>query len=202
MHAIRAALLVLLFLVPAVAPAAPAAETSKAARPFSAAYDAEIREASAQYLPAWDWRWWKAQLYAESGLDPAAVSPVGARGLAQIMPATNREISRALGLGLVSPHDAAYAIEAGAYYMARQRAAWTSQRPESERRRLAQASYNAGLGHILGAQKACLASGASPCRDWPQLALYLGQVTGVHANETRGYVTRIERLFLAMGGAL
>lgn len=35
-----------------------------------------------------DWHLLKAQAYVESGLDPQAVSPVGAKGIAQFMPAT------------------------------------------------------------------------------------------------------------------
>jgi hypothetical protein len=44
------------------------------------------------------WRLWAAQLYAESRCDPGAVSPVGARGIAQIMPATGRDLARRLGV--------------------------------------------------------------------------------------------------------
>jgi hypothetical protein len=47
-----------------------------------------------------------AQLYAESGFNPAAVSPAGAQGIAQFMPGTAR------ALGLDDPFDAAQAIDA------------------------------------------------------------------------------------------
>ena len=47
-----------------------------------------------------------AQLYAESGFNPFAVSPAGARGIAQFMPGT----ARAYGLG--DPFDASAAIHA------------------------------------------------------------------------------------------
>jgi soluble lytic murein transglycosylase-like protein len=179
-------------------PAEPA-PTAAAAISFPAYYDAEIQRAAALHLPFWHWTFWKAQLYAESGLNPSAVSPVGARGLAQLMPATHDEIRRALRAGLVSPHDAAYAIEAGAFYMARQRRTWSSPRPESERRRLAWCSYNAGAGNCIAAQRACLATGAT-CRDWPEIGAHLHLITGRHAAETLGYVARIERLQARMGG--
>ena len=52
-----------------------------------------------------------AQLYAESGFNPFAVSPAGARGIAQFMPGT----ARAYGLG--DPFDAAAAIQAQAQLM-------------------------------------------------------------------------------------
>lgn len=181
------------------------------ASPIPTRYDALIREASAEYLP-WRWTWLKAQLYAESRLDPAAVSRVGARGLGQLMPATHREIARALNRGAASPHDVEYAIEAAAYYMRRMRRVWLgTERPEDDRRRLAQASYNAGAGNIIAAQRRCslaqpvrdarletIGKGAGvplPCVLWAEIALYLPEVTGrANSAETTGYVARIERL--------
>lgn len=162
-------------------------------------YDAAIRTASARWLP-WDYRWWKAQLYAESALDPSAVSPAGARGLAQLMPGTSREVAAALKAGAASPHDVAFAIEAGAFYMARMRKAWHAERPEAERRRLAQASYNAGLGNILKAQRACKAATGDPCLAWEEVGAHLPSVTGRHAKETLGYVQRIERIHARLAG--
>jgi soluble lytic murein transglycosylase-like protein len=116
------------------------------------------------------------------------VSPAGARGIAQFMPATWREVTKTLGWSMVDPHTASLAIEAGAFYMAQLRSGWSSPRPETERQRLAQASYNAGFGNILRAQKRC--SGA---RDWSAIAPCLSLVTGRHARETIGYVDRIAR---------
>ncbi|HZV73838.1 MAG TPA: transglycosylase SLT domain-containing protein [Conexibacter sp.] len=52
-----------------------------------------------------------AQLYAESGFNPYAVSPVGAQGIAQFMPGTARS------LGLDDPFDAAQAIGAQGHLM-------------------------------------------------------------------------------------
>jgi soluble lytic murein transglycosylase-like protein len=54
-------------------------------------YDAFIREAATYYsLP---FELVKAVVAAESGFEPKAVSPVGAQGLMQLMPATAREMS-------------------------------------------------------------------------------------------------------------
>lgn len=53
-----------------------------------------------------------AQLMAESGFDPDAVSPAGAQGIAQFMPAT------AAAYGLRDPFDPAAAIDAQAHLMA------------------------------------------------------------------------------------
>jgi hypothetical protein len=52
-----------------------------------------------------------AQLYAESGFNPFAISPAGAQGIAQFMPGTAR------GIGLSDPFDAPAAIDAQAHLM-------------------------------------------------------------------------------------
>lgn len=158
-------------------------------------YDRQIQSASERFLPGWDWRWYRAQLYQESRLDPSAVSSAGAAGIAQFMPGTWRDIAPKVGAGSLSPHVADSAILAGAYYMSKLRRAWKSERPESDRRRLAQASYNAGTGNILAAQHAC-----NDARHWPDIAPCLHAITGTHADETLTYVERIERWFLLMGG--
>ena len=157
---------------------------------FTTRYDDEIRIAVRRYwLGAPDWRWWKAQLYQESRLDPSAVSAAGAAGLAQFMPRTWDDVSRQLGWAGISPHVARYAIDAGAYYMMELRQIWRADRSLMERHRLAQASYNAGAGHILAAQKLC-----HDARLWTEIAPCLAQVTGPdHAAETTGYVDAIAR---------
>ncbi len=156
-------------------------------------YDDAIRDASRLYLPGWDWRWLKAQYYQESRLDPSAVSPAGARGIAQFMPGTWREVAPGLGFGGMSPHAAGPSILAGARYMQRMRRVWVSDRAESDRRELAQASYNAGAGNIIRAQRAC--GGA---RAWPDISVCLPQVTGANAAETITYVERIRRWYWVM----
>lgn len=176
-----AALLVAVATTFALAPSADAARIPDR-------YDSEIRKAAKRYMPAVDWRLWKAQLYQESRLNPDAVSPVGARGLAQFMPATWDQIARELGYGHVSPHVARPAIVAGAYYMGKLRGQWTAPRPEADRHSLAAASYNAGLGNLLAAQRRC--DHASLYRE---IIACLPGVTGDHAKETRTYVVRIWR---------
>jgi nitroreductase len=76
-----------------------------------------------------------AQLMAESGFDPYAVSPAGAQGIAQFMPGT------AASYGLADPFDPEAAIDAQAQMMAGLLRHFGSVR-------LALAAYNAGSGAV------------------------------------------------------
>lgn len=155
---------------------------------FPESYDAEIKRAVDLYWSSYpDWLSWKAQLYQESRLRTDAVSPAGARGLAQFMPGTWRDVTRQLGLPHgAMPSDARYAIEAGAYYMAKLRSEWKSPRPAIERERLTQASYNAGIGNIVAAQRRC----GYPA-GYAETVACLPSVTGQRASETLAYVKMI-----------
>lgn len=168
-----------------------AAVPAGAASLFPATYDPQIRQAAERYWPGVPWQLWKAQLYQESRLDPRARSPAGAEGLAQFMPSTWAEISKALGYGVVDRRLAGPAIEGGAYYMATLRRRW----PEAdlERQRFAAASYNAGLGNVHRAFVDCGAAGT-----WQLTSGCLSEVTGQHAAETIGYVRQIWRWFAVM----
>lgn len=161
--------------------------------PFPDKYDTDIQQAAKRYLPGYDWQLWKAQLYQESRLDPAAVSPVGAAGLAQFMPATWAETTRYLGMGQISPHLAKQSIIAGAYYQGKQVRIWKAPRPAEDRYSLGAASYNAGAGHIIKAQRAC--GGAN---GYAAIIKCLPQITGRHATETTTYVQRIWRYWSQM----
>lgn len=172
------------------------ASASWSQQSFPDKYDREIARAVGNWwLDLPDWQMWKAQLFQESRLRPDAVSPVGARGLAQFMPGTWSDMVRELKLGSVSPHDVSPAIHAGAYYMMKLRRTWKANRPVLARHDLAMASYNAGTGNILKAQTLC--GGA---RFWAEIAPCLGKVTGPkNAHETHTYVERIARWRLLMG---
>jgi hypothetical protein len=78
-----------------------------------------------------------AQLMAESGFNPRAVSPAGALGIAQFMPATARSY------GLRDPFDPVAAIDAQAHLMSDLLRRFHSVP-------LALAAYNAGLGAVAG----------------------------------------------------
>ena len=77
-----------------------------------------------------------AQLYAESGFNPFAQSPAGARGIAQFMPGTAR------AYGLADPFDAVKAIDAQAHLM------HDLLRQFGGKMSLALAGYNAGAGAV------------------------------------------------------
>lgn len=162
------------------------AAASSSAYSFPDRYDRQIERAAKLYLPTVDWRLWKAQLYQESRLDPNAVSPVGAAGLAQFMPATWAQISAELKYENVSPHVAEPAILAGAFYMAKLRQTWRTERPEMDRHKLAAASYNAGIGNVLEAQRVCQMRAL-----YAEIIECLPLVTGRHSEETISYIERI-----------
>jgi hypothetical protein len=117
--------------VAARAKAAPAAESGDALPAFVPApyRDAIARAAGRWNVPA---ALLAAQLMAESNFNPFAVSPAGAQGIAQFMPAT------AAGYGLDDPFDADAAIDAQAHLMADLLAQFGGQVA------LALAAYNAG----------------------------------------------------------
>lgn len=149
-------------------------------------YDDAFRQASEVWMPAQDWRRLKAQCYQESLLEPDAQSPVGAMGLCQFMPATWGEVSRALKI-----RDDAWnpyaSITAAAYYKSRMLRIWSAPRPEMDRTQLAEASYNAGAGNIIRAQRSC----GGPAL-YADIIICLGLITGAsNSHETRTYVERI-----------
>jgi len=152
-------------------------------------YDSMFRTFTACFFADFpvDWRWLKAQAIAESGLDPLAVSPAGARGIMQIMPSTWAEVRAALDLA-DDPFDPHLSIKAGVYYAARQYRVWGDERG-MERLRFMFASYNAGLGNIIKAQRM-----AKQSDTWASLAEALPLVTGEHARETINYIKRIEKI--------
>jgi soluble lytic murein transglycosylase-like protein len=124
----------------------------------------------------------------ESGLDTQAVSPVGARGVMQVMPATWREIQKALGWRGISPHSAPHNIFGGVWYQARMARIWSGRnRGIAEAYDLGLASYNAGAGTVLKAQVHC-----GNALTWTAIAPCLVAVSGpANARETIDYVRRI-----------
>lgn len=149
-------------------------------------YDIAFKKHTSTYLPRdFDWKLLKAQCFQESAFKEDAVSPVGAAGLCQFMPATWGEQTKRAG---VTGHPFNYDlnIQMAAQYMARLVANWTAPRPRKDQFSLALASYNAGLGHILNAQRQC---DGAPL--YNEIMICLPCVTGHHSIETNQYVQRI-----------
>jgi soluble lytic murein transglycosylase len=123
----------------------------------------------------------QALMREESALDPRALSPTGALGLTQVMPATAREIARRLKLHGFSPSklfEPDVSIKIGGTYLGELYARF--QHPA-----LAFASYNAGPGAV----SAWLAK-----RKSLPLDVFVEEIP---LDETRGYVKRCLRSFAA-----
>lgn len=138
------------------------------------------------------WPWLKAQAIAESNLTPDALSPAGAQGIMQIMPATAKFIAGKLQV-YGDPFDPWWSIMAGAWY---DRYLWDIFGKEVglERLRFALGAYNSGPGWIIRAQKL-----ARRPDKWEDICAVLHRITGDDdAPETIDYVRRIERYRLEM----
>lgn len=110
-------------------------------------YGTIIKRYSRDY--GFDWRLTLAIMKAESSFLDSAVSPVGAEGLMQIMPATQSLVARALDLESVT--EPQHNIRAGIYYLSRLYRLFDSAE-ENDRIRLTLAAYNAGPGRVFDAQ--------------------------------------------------
>lgn len=128
-----------LFFSPAFAPSVSATsqvETIPADIPLSGDCDLDWIIFRAGKRAGVDPRFIHAVIKQESRYDPRAVSPVGARGLMQMMPATAKRF------GLKNPEDAAANVEAGTKYLK-----WLLKRFGGDVT-LALAGYNAGEGAV------------------------------------------------------
>ena len=161
---------------------------------FAKEYDHFFQRYSLEFFgPDMDWLWFKAQGIAESALRPDAVSPCHAVGLMQLMPGTSSEMARRLDCedDPLQPH---LNIRMGIGY---DLFCWKIWKKEIgvERWRFMFASYNAGIGNILRAQKI-----AEHTAVWKSVAERLPQITGERAKETTDYVRRIEEYYLDLRG--
>lgn len=149
-------------------------------------YDSYFRKYTKHYFgPHLDWHWFKAQGIAESGLRQKANSPVGAKGIMQIMPATYAEIKEK------NPHftnieDPRWNIAAGIFYDRMLYRKWKKDLPTQQRLAFAMASYNAGYGNVNKAYRRAQ-NQLGKVKQWEQVAPYA-------PGETRHYVRRIKGL--------
>lgn len=162
------------------------------AQPRSAAdrYDDVFRKyAKRSFGPAVDWRIFKAQGMAESDLVSTATSRVGARGVMQLMPDTFREIA-SKNPELDRIDDPVMNIAAGIAFDRRLWVAWETDSVAADRRIFMLASYNAGRGTLLAAQRHARAASLDP-RLWPNIEAVAPRVPRWRHAETLGYVRRI-----------
>lgn len=153
-------------------------------------YDQRFRDAALHHWAQERHIYWpllKAQAACESSLRPDVVSPAGAAGISQFVPGTWQDVVAREGWEeyAPTPFDADWAIQAQASQMEWLVVKiWTAPRPVDLEMEIALASYNAGQGSIIQAQR--LANGA---RDWVDIAPHLIDVTGPdHSAETVGYL--------------
>lgn len=154
-------------------------------------YDNQIKYWVKYYSLGVPWYWVKAQLIQESSLQCDAVSYMGAKGLGQFMPKTWRDMEVKLWDGEYKDvFNPIYNIQATVYYNKWLMSQWRvgGNRTLEERWSLTLASYNAGLGNILKAQRKAGSNHYKPMED------HLHKVTGIdNSKQTRDYVFRIRQ---------
>ena len=150
-----------------------------------------------------DWRLIVAQMWQESNFNPKAVSPVGAQGLLQVMPRTGED------MGYPPPlFDPEKNIQAGTKYMRWVRNRFKDPLPVSEQLWFTLASYNAGLGHLLDAQRLAEKLGLDPNKWFDNVEVAMLKLSEpryfekarygyVRGSEPVAYVRKISNLYQA-----
>jgi membrane-bound lytic murein transglycosylase F len=173
------------------------AAEARANRRNAERFDGTFRKYSRRYFGiAFDWRRFKAQAMAESNLDTAAVSWVGARGLMQLMPSTYARIQSARPeFGDIN--DPEWNIAAGILHDRYLWKLWAPTVPDSERVHFMFGSYNAGAGPITRATAAARTQQLAAGR-WTSIEQVAATVPRWRYRETLGYVRRIESNYAAL----
>jgi len=154
-------------------------------------YDSYFRKYTKRYFgPGFDWRWFKSQGIAESGLRNNVTSSVGAVGIMQIMPSTYADIHKKspyLSSGtLTNPR---WNIAAGIFYDRLLYKRWlkTLDRSTTENDLyMTFASYNAGHGKISSVLKKAKKQ-TGDVEGWEDIKHHV-------PSQTRHYVNRIQFL--------
>ncbi len=109
-----------------------------------------------------------AQVGQESDFDAGAISPAGALGLMQLMPASFTNYSK---LALLRPE---VNVRLGSEFLKECVAMWKAETRE-EALKFGLASYNGGSAYVLAAQSAAGAGGADTAR-WDSVSPFLAKV--------------------------
>jgi membrane-bound lytic murein transglycosylase F len=151
-----------------------------------------IRYEVFRHWPELDWRLIKCQMRQESAFNPKAVSPCGAIGLMQIMPATGLTLGFSRDKLLVPGEN----IKAGVIYLKRQYERFPEIPDHNEKLKFALASYNGGRGYINQAIALARKEDA-PWQIWEGVKPYLAKpdcmIGGKHPDHRQiiNYVGRI-----------
>ena len=183
---------VLLLLLTSTAPAI--AQRAVPGRPTrdDARYDDLFRKYSKRFFGVgYDWRYFKAQGMAESNLDSAARSYVGARGIMQLMPSTFAEI-QSRRTEFESIDHVEWNIAAGILHDRYLWQRWKDLGTDEERRRFMFGSYNAGEGPILRA-RGMARQRQLDAHTWSSIEQVAPEVRRWRYRETLGYVRKIQR---------
>jgi membrane-bound lytic murein transglycosylase MltF len=169
------------------------AAEARAVKKISERYDPTFRKYTKRFFgPAFDWKYFKAQGFAESGLKANAQSWVGARGVMQLMPSTYHDIaSHRPEFGTIDQPE--WNIAAGIMHDHYLWQLWSNSIPEAERPHFMFASYNAGEGTITRALAAAKAKNGDPV--WSSVEQIAPTVQRWRYSETLGYVRRIDSTY-------
>ena len=156
---------------------------ARSARNDGAPFYTRAAYPEARIPPAYGQHWSLANgiIRQESSFDRAAMSPVGARGMMQLMPGTAREVAGKLGLGYDLgrlTRDPDYNIQMGSFYVAQLMNSWGGNAA------LAAASYNAGAGNV----RKWIRSNGDPRMPGVDIIRWIEDIP---FSETRGYVQRV-----------
>ena len=149
------------------------------------------QETSRYFANKHDWKMFRQQVFKESSFNPRAVSPVGAQGLSQFLPTTwsmvQTEKPELRGRSAFVPE---FAISGQMYYMDKLISKWISDRTDDDRIKWGLASYNAGFGTLLKAQRNCeIQIQDRDCNKYDDIKQFLPE-------ETINYVNNITDPFL------
>ncbi|MFH0991253.1 MAG: transglycosylase SLT domain-containing protein [bacterium] len=155
-------------------------------------YDDYFRAYSKRYFGVgYDWRIFKAQAMAESNLDSAAKSWVGAMGLMQLMPNTYKEI-QSENPELREINEPRWNIAAGIMYNRKLWKSWKEILDTDHRLSFMFGSYNAGRGTISRAQDRAKEEQLNYMA-WESIESIAPKVNRWRSDETLQYVKRIEK---------
>jgi membrane-bound lytic murein transglycosylase F len=155
-------------------------------------YDDLFRKYSKRFFGVgYDWRYFKAQGMAESNLDSAARSYVGARGIMQLMPSTFAQI-QSRRTEFESIDHVEWNIAAGILHDRYLWTRWKELGADDERRRFMFGSYNAGEGPILRA-RGMARDRQLDAHSWASIEQVAPEVRRWRYRETLGYVRKIQR---------